>query len=75
MSVVIPSLNEANSLGICIDKAMTAFVAGELRGEVVVADNGSTDRIEIAEAHKARVAHVPQRGYGAALQAGIVASR
>ena len=74
--MVIPCLNEANSLGICVDKAIAAFAAGELRGEVVVADNGSTDgSIEIAEAHGARVVRVPQRGYGAALQAGIGASR
>ena len=76
VSVVIPCLNEANSLGICIDKAIRAFAAGGLRGEVVVADNGSTDgSTEIAEAHGARVVRVPLRGYGAALQAGIAASR
>ena len=74
--MVIPCLNEANSVGICVDKAIAAFAAGELRGEVVVADNGSTDgSIEIAEAHGARVVRVPLRGYGAALQAGIGASR
>ena len=76
VSVVIPCLNEANSVAICVDKAIAAFAAGELRGEVVVADNGSTDgSIEIAEAHGARVVRVPLRGYGAALQAGIGAAR
>ncbi len=76
VSVVIPCLNEANSLGICIDKALRAFAEGALSGEVVVADNGSTDgSIEIAESHGARVVHVKQRGYGAALRAGIAASR
>lgn len=76
VSVVIPCRNEANSLGICIDKAIAAFATGELRGEVVVADNGSMDgSIGIAEAHGARVVRVPQLGYGAALQAGITASR
>ena len=76
VSVVIPCLNEANSLGICIDKALRAFAEGALSGEVIVADNGSTDgSIEIAESHGARVVHVKQRGYGAALRAGIAASR
>jgi len=75
VSVVIPCLNEANSLAICVDKAIGAFQAHGLAGEVVVADNGSTDgSIEIAEAHGARVVRVAQRGYGAALQAGIAAS-
>jgi glycosyltransferase involved in cell wall biosynthesis len=76
VSVVIPCLNEANSLGFCIEKAMRAFSAAGLRGEVVVADNGSTDgSIEIAQKLGARVVPVVQRGYGAALRAGIEASR
>ena len=76
VSVVIPCLNEANSLGICVGKAVEAFRAAGLRGEVVVADNGSTDgSIEIAEKLGARVVAVPQRGYGAALRAGIAAAR
>lgn len=76
VSVVIPCLNEANSLAFCVDKAQAAFQKAGLCGEVVVADNGSTDgSIEIAEAHRARVIRVSQRGYGAALKAGIAASR
>lgn len=76
VSVVIPCLNEANSLGICVGKAIEAFRAAGLRGEVVVADNGSTDgSIEIAEKLGARVVAVQQRGYGAALRAGIAAAR
>ena len=76
VSVVIPCLNEANSLGICIDKARRAFAEAGLTGEVVVADNGSTDgSIEIAQSHGARVVHAIRRGYGAALHAGILASR
>jgi len=43
VSVVIPCLNEANSIAVCIDKAMAAFRTAGIRGEVVVADNGSTD--------------------------------
>jgi len=76
VSVVIPCLNEANSLGYCVDKAVTSFRNAGLSGEVVVADNGSTDgSIQIAEEHGARVVHVPERGYGAALRTGIAAAR
>ena len=76
VSVVIPCLNEANSIGICVGKAMQAFRAAGLRGEVVVADNGSNDgSVEIAEKLGARVVHVAQRGYGAALRAGIAAAQ
>src|ERR1700739_3140088 len=76
VSVVIPCLNEANSLGICVEKAQKAFADAGLRGEVVVADNGSTDgSIEIAEKYGARVIPVSQRGYGSAVKAGIRAAR
>ena len=76
VSVVIPCLNEANSLGFCIEKALGAFRSAALLGEVVVADNGSTDgSMQIAESLGARVVHVKERGYGAALKAGIAASR
>ncbi len=55
VSVVIPCLNEANSLAYCVDKAMKAFREAGLSGEVVVADNGSTDgSIQIAEQRGAR---------------------
>jgi glycosyltransferase involved in cell wall biosynthesis len=76
VSVVIPCLNEANSISFCVQKAMKSFQEAGLRGEVVVADNGSTDgSIEIAEKIGARVIRVEQRGYGAALRAGISAAR
>src|SRR5437660_527657 len=76
VSVVIPCLNEANSLAFCIDKAVTAFRGAGLSGEVIVADNGSTDgSIQIAEEHGARVVRVEERGYGIALRAGIAAAR
>lgn len=76
VSVVIPCLNEANSLAFCIDKAVTAFRTSGLSGEVIVADNGSTDgSIQIAETHGARVVPVEERGYGSALRAGIAAAR
>jgi glycosyltransferase involved in cell wall biosynthesis len=76
VSVVIPCLNEANSLAYCVDKAIKAFKEAGLSGEVVVADNGSTDgSIQIAEEHGARVIRVAEKGYGAALSAGIASSR
>jgi hypothetical protein len=76
VSVVIPCLNEANSVAYCVDKAMEAFRKAGLLGEVIVADNGSTDgSIQIAEDHGARVLRVTERGYGAALRAGIAAAR
>jgi glycosyltransferase involved in cell wall biosynthesis len=73
---VIPCLNEANSIGICVTNAIEAFRAAGLRGEVIVADNGSTDgSIEIAEKLGARVVRVETRGYGSALRSGIAAAR
>jgi glycosyltransferase involved in cell wall biosynthesis len=76
VSVVIPCLNEANSLAFCIDKATDAIRKAGLSGEVIVADNGSNDgSVEIAEQHGARVIRVAERGYGAALSAGIAATR
>jgi glycosyltransferase involved in cell wall biosynthesis len=76
VSVVIPCLNEANSLAFCIDKATDAMRKAGLAGEVIVADNGSNDgSVQIAERHGARVIHVAERGYGAALRAGIAATR
>ncbi len=72
VSVVIPCLNEANSIALCIGKALTAFRACGVRGEVVVADNGSTDgSVEVAREHGARVVAVEARGYRNALRGGI----
>lgn len=76
LSVVMPCLNEADTLAICIDKALRALREHGIAGEVLVADNGSTDgSIEIAEAHGARVVHVQEKGYGNALMGGIAAAR
>ena len=75
-SAIIPCLNEERTLGICIEKAFAAFARRGIRGEVVVGDNGSTDRsIEIAEMLGARVVHQPIRGYGAAIIAAAQAAR
>jgi glycosyltransferase involved in cell wall biosynthesis len=75
VSVVIPCLNEAVTIGRCIDRATQAFRRLQLPGEVVVADNGSTDgSSEIALKHGARVVSVREKGYGNALQGGINAA-
>jgi glycosyltransferase involved in cell wall biosynthesis len=76
VSVVIPCLNEAQSIGACIDKALAAFRGAGIVGEVVVADNGSSDGSrEIAERHCARVVQAAERGYSNALRKGIEAAR
>jgi len=75
VSVVMPCLNEAETIEVCIAKAKAAFARLELSGEVVVADNGSTDgSVELAKAAGARVVHVAEKGYGAALTDGIAAA-
>ena len=72
LSIVIPCLDEADSLGICIDRARKALADLHIVGEVVVADNGSTDGSqEIALRHGARCVSVEEKGYGSALLGGI----
>lgn len=75
VSAVMPCLNEEETLGICISKVIGCFRRLGIEGQVVVADNGSTDRsIEIAKQFGAKVVHQPVKGYGAALMAGIEAA-
>jgi glycosyltransferase involved in cell wall biosynthesis len=72
LSVVMPCLNEAETLATCIRKAQRAIREGNISGEIIVADNGSTDgSSEIAEQLGARVVHVTAKGYGSALMGGI----
>jgi glycosyltransferase involved in cell wall biosynthesis len=72
----MPCLNEERAIGVCVAKAQASFRAMGIVGEVIVADNGSTDRsVEIAESMGARVVHEPRKGYGAALQRGIREAR
>lgn len=76
ISVVMPCLNEADTLGICIDKALLAIKELGIPGEVIVADNGSRDGSpDIARQKGARVVSVTQPGYGAALMGGIAAAQ
>ena len=75
VSVVLPCLDEAESVGLCVREALEACEAGELTAEVVVVDNGSTDdSASIAAASGARVVDCPVQGYGAALLAGFTAA-
>ena len=76
VSVVIPCLNEADTLANCIQKAMRALGSYAIQGEIIVADNGSTDAcIEIATRMGARVVSVELKGYGNALMGGISQAR
>jgi len=76
VSIVMPCLNEAETLATCIRKARSFFERSGVAGEVLVADNGSTDDSRaIAVANGARVVEVAEKGYGSALQRGIAAAR
>jgi len=76
VSVVIPCLNEAGTVGDCVEKALKGVEAAGVSGEVIVADNGSTDgSVDIATESGARIVPVATKGYGHALRAGIEAAR
>lgn len=76
ISVVMPCLNESATVGTCVTKALETMRRHGIQGEVVVADNGSTDGSQqIAANQGARVVPVETRGYGSALRAGITAAR
>jgi len=76
LSIVMPCLNEAETLATCIDKANAYLTRSGIAGEVLIADNGSTDGSQaIAAEHGARVVDIPLKGYGAALMGGIDAAR
>ncbi len=76
LSVVIPCLNEADTIGACVQAAQSAIRENGICGEVLVADNGSTDGSDqIAGGLGARLVAVEARGYGAALMGGIAAAR
>src|SRR6516225_9267993 len=76
LSILMPCLNEARTLPVCIAKARAYLARQNFAGEIIIADNGSSDGSrEIAQSLGARVIAVPQRGYGSALRAGIAAAR
>src|SRR5450755_3288941 len=68
LTVLMPCLNEAETVATCVAKAVAFLTDHDIDGEVVVADNGSTDGSQqVAEAAGARVLRIPERGYGSAL--------
>jgi glycosyltransferase involved in cell wall biosynthesis len=76
LTILMPCLNEARTVGACVREALGYLTRSGVSGEVLVADNGSTDGSrELAEAAGARVVSVPERGYGAALLAGTREAR
>ena len=76
VSIIMPCLNEADTLATCIRKAKRALSENNIDGEIIVADNGSTDESQtIAVKSGARLIHVREKGYGSALMGGIVAAR
>ena len=75
LTILMPCLNEAETIGTCVRVAREYLQTSGILGEILVADNGSIDgSVSIAEEQGARVIHVPTRGYGAALMAGIEAA-
>ena len=76
LSIVMPCLDEAETLSTCIKKAQSFLETNQIAGEIIIADNGSTDGSPaIAQQMGARVVHVQQKGYGSALLGGIEASQ
>jgi glycosyltransferase involved in cell wall biosynthesis len=76
LTILMPCLNEGETLASCIAKARAYLERSGVAGEVLIADNGSTDAsVDIAERAGARVVHEQRKGYGSALRAGIAAAR
>lgn len=76
ISIIIPCLNEAKTIVSCIRKANQALEEGAWSGEIIVADNGSTDgSIALSKEAGAKVISVAEPGYGAAIQGGVLASK
>lgn len=76
LTILMPCLNEAETLAVCIGKAKAFLERAGIRGEVLIADNGSTDgSLDIAAGMGARIVPVDRKGYGAALLGGIAGAR
>jgi glycosyltransferase involved in cell wall biosynthesis len=76
LSIVMPCLDEAETVGACVGKAVAWLGSNGVKGEVIVADNGSADGSQqVARAAGARIVDIASRGYGSALMGGIAASR
>ncbi len=76
LSIIMPCLNEEQTVGTCIQKATTFLYYNNIKGEIIIADNGSTDNsIDIAKKLGAKVINIQDKGYGSALMGGIAESR
>jgi glycosyltransferase involved in cell wall biosynthesis len=76
LTIVMPCLNEVETLPACIEKAQGWLTENDVAGEIIIADNGSTDGSQaLATAWGARVVHINEKGYGSALRGGILAAR
>ncbi|GAG86243.1 unnamed protein product, partial [marine sediment metagenome] len=76
VSIVLPCLNEEKTIVQCVQEAQAALAEAGVCGEVVIADNGSTDKsVELAKAEGGRIVHVKPRGYGNALYHGLQAAK
>jgi len=76
LTIIMPCLNEAETLAVCIEKARSFLARAAVNGEILIADNGSTDGSQaIGRALGARIVNVPTKGYGAALLGGITAAQ
>jgi len=76
LSIVIPCLNEEDTVGLCIEKAFSNLKKLKINGEVILSDNGSSDKsVSIAQNKGAKIVNVKNKGYGAALKAGIEKSK
>src|SRR5215475_6950433 len=76
LSIVMPCLNEAETLATCISKAQASLENLSVAGEIIVADNGSTDGSQaVATRNGARVVSVAHKGYGSAIMGGVAAAR
>ena len=76
LSIVIPCLNEEDTVGQCIDKAFSNLKKLKISGEIILSDNGSSDNsVSIAQIKGAKIVHVKNKGYGAAIKAGIEKSK
>ena len=76
LTILMPCLNEEETLAVCIKKAKTFLEKNNVDGEVLIADNGSTDNsVKIATDNGARVVHIHEKGYGSALRGGSTAAK
>lgn len=76
LSVILPCLNEEITVGLCISKVLTFFKENNINGEIIIADNGSTDHsVEISTQQGAKVVHIEAKGYGNALRGGFESAK